>query len=194
MNRQTKSVRRITSKSQRLVPMGGDGDTLVKRLTFPAAGIVSSAGGVIALTTDDDSIVESAPASEWASFAARYQQYRVRAMRILAKPAVPVNTATVTHGEIYVSDFIGSSAPSSAAQVLSDERNKIFSTSKAFTYEVDWSRNPNAKLWNPTSASIPVANRFGIAYASNPNYAGLSASTTYFSFSYEWVVEFRGSQ
>jgi len=173
--------------------MGDAGDVIVKRMTFPDGPITTSAGGLIVTATISDSTVQSSPASEWASFAARYQQYRVRAMRLIAKACFPVNTSTITHGSLFLADYIGSSGPTTPAQVLSDERGKVVDTYKDFVYEVDWSRNPNAKLWNPTSAVIPVANTFGIAYASQATPV-LAAAANYFSATLEWLVEFRGSQ
>jgi hypothetical protein len=193
MKKTSKRVSRNTSNIGRLIPMGDAGDVIVKRMTFPAGGIQSNAAAVIPVTSFTTSGVESDPASEWASFSARYQQYRVRAVRLIGKAKLPVNTATALHGTFYVADFIGTATPSTAAQVLSDERCKVLATYKDFVYEVDWSRNPNARLWNPTSAAIPSANQYGIVWASNPNDT-LAVSISYFSTSFEWLVEFRGSQ
>jgi len=173
--------------------MGGAGDVIVKRMTLTGTLLTSTAGGVISTTLFPTSQVESAPAHEWASFAARYQQYRVRAIRLSGKAVLPVNTATVIHGALFMADYIGSSSPSSAAQVFSDERGKCVATCKDFVYEADWSRNPNAKLWNPTSAAVPTANLFGIAVASDASQT-LSVSTTYYVVEQEFVVELRGSQ
>jgi hypothetical protein len=176
------------------------GDILVKRLTYQAGTQSSTAGGVIAVTTAiGAALVQSAPAAEWASFAARFQQYRVRSVRLILEPAFPgsgtptvsVNTA---HSTLYVSDFIGTSAPTTAAQILSDEGAVILNTSKRVDFTVDWARNPNAKLWNPTSAALPAANSFSIAFASDSVAANLPASIVMYSTTVEWVVEFRGSQ
>jgi len=177
----------------------GDGDIIVKRMTLPGIIVSSTAGQVIAVNTaTDTTLVQSAPASEWASFAARYQQYRVRSVTMIMEPVfpgsgTPVGVAADGHGALYVSDFIGGSVPGSAAQVLSDEGAVCSGTSKRIVYTVDWARNPNAKLWNPTSAVIPTANSFGIAYASDTTTV-LVASTNYFVRTTLWEVEFRGSQ
>jgi hypothetical protein len=174
--------------------MSGAGDMIVKRMTFPVAStIATTGGGVISLDSISSATVEQNPASEWASFAARYQQYRVRAVKLIAKAMNPVQSSTVIHGALYVGDYIGSSTPSSIAQVLSDESAKVFNTYSDWTYEVDWSRNPNAKLWNPTSAVIPTANLFGITFGSQAVPA-LSATTNYFALTIEYLVELRGSQ
>jgi len=171
--------------------MGLDGDIIVKKLTLPGGVISSGAGGAIAVTTQPSGSVQSDPATEWASFAARYQQYRVRAFRIVNCPVNTVNTATINHGQLFISDSLGSSTPGSAAQILSDERAVIVSTAEKWVYVADWSRNPNAKLWNPTSAIIPTANTYSISLGST---ATLSVNTPYLNVSYEYMVEFRGSQ
>jgi len=162
-------------------------------MSFPVGTISSSAGGAIAVDTAlSSSYVQSAAATQWASFAARYQQYRVRAVKVTFKAKNPVQSATVIHGNIFFSDFIGSSTPSSAAQVLADERAKVFDTYSDIMYEADWSRNPNSRLWNPTSAAVPTANLFGVAFASGPG--ALSVSIGYFECTVEWLVELRGAQ
>jgi hypothetical protein len=171
-----------------------------KSFTLPSQSVATTAGNVIAVTTSvKASQVQSGPATEWASFAARYQQYRVKAVRVRMTPVYPVSGPPVAsgqtgHSQLYVGDYIGSSVPTTAAQVLSDERAIVVSTFKAFTYTVTSKRNPNALLWNPTTAAVPSANDFGIAWASSTVAALLCASTIYYAYDVEWVVEFRGSQ
>lgn len=169
------------------------GDQIVKRMTFPNFSLPTGAGTVIPVTSITSSEVQSIPASEWASFAARYQQYRVRAIRLRGKAVLPIQSATVNHGVLYRGDYIGASVPSTLAQVLSDENVKEVATCRDFTDIVTWGRNPNAKLWNPTSAAIPAANQFAwvCASASTP---ALTTATTYYGVVIEWEVEFRGSQ
>jgi len=176
------------------------GDILVKKLSFPNGAIASTAGGLIAVNTQfTAALVQSAPASEWASFAARYQQYRVRSVRLVLEPmfpgsGTPVALAQTGHGALFVSDFIGTAAPTTSAQILSDEGSVMINTSKKVDFTVDWARNPNAKLWNPTSAALPAANGYGIAFASDSVFASLVASAVYYTSIVEWIVEFRGSQ
>jgi len=177
------------------------GDQIVKKLTLPSLIVSTSAGAILALNTaTTSSLVQSNPATEWASFAARYQQYRVRQVRVRMMPVFPVNQGgaglgvNTGHSQLYVADYIGASVPASAAQVLSDERAVVVSTAKGFTFVSTWTKNPNAKLWNPTGAAIPAANVFGIAWASNTNATLMTASVPYFAYDVEWIVEFRGSQ
>jgi hypothetical protein len=176
----------------------GAGDIIVKRFTSPAVVVPTTAGSIVAVNTSIDSAqVQNLPATEWASFAARYQFYRVRSVKMIVFPVFPgAGSPTVGangHSVLLVGDYLGASVPASAAQILSDERCKMFSTSKVFTFTATWDRNPNARLWAPTNALIPTANQYGIAYAT-PTGTALPASTDLFSYILEWDVELRGSQ
>jgi hypothetical protein len=169
------------------------GDQIVKRMTLPDYVLATGAGTAIPVQGVTSAQVQSVPATEWASFAARYQQYRVRAIRVRGKAINPVQSATITHGVLFRGDYIGASLPGSAAQVLSDENVQEVTTCKDFSDVVTWVRNPNARLWNPTSAAIPAANSFAWVCASAPVPA-LATATTYYALVFEWEVEFRGSQ
>jgi hypothetical protein len=169
------------------------GDIITKRMTIPSQVIASAAGGSIAVKSYVSGLVQSTPASEWASFAARYQQYRVRRFRVVGKATHPtVDIVATSHSALYIGDYIGSATPASAAQVLSDESVKENATWQNFSYEATWARNPNAKLWNPTSAVIPTANEYSVVLASADS--TLAAAVTYYSAFIEFEVEFRGSQ
>jgi hypothetical protein len=169
------------------------GDQIVKRMTLSGQTFSTGAGTVLPIQAYTSAEVQSLPAAEWASFAARYQQYRVRAIRVRGKAINPVQTATVTHSVLYRGDYIGASAPGTAVQVLSDEEVQENCTCKDFSDIVTWKRNPNAKLWNPTSAAIPVANTFSWV-AATPTTPPLFTGTVYYALVVEWEVEFRGSQ
>lgn len=188
----------MTGKARRNKATRGDGDIISKRMTLPGGQIASTAGGIIAFgVTATAAFVQSVPASEWASFAARYQQFRVRSLTLILEPRFPASgtpiTAVGSHGALYVADFIGASVPASAAQLLSDEAAVVTNTSKKVVFTVDWMRNPNARLWNPTGAALPVANSYGIALAGNPA-STLAVSTAFYDSTIMWEVEFRGSQ
>jgi hypothetical protein len=169
------------------------GDQIVKRMTFAYGAWATGAGTVLPVIYIRSQDVQTNPATEWSSFAARYQQYRVRAVRVTGKATQPVQTATVTHSTVYRGDYIGTSAPTTAAQVLSDENVRMVGTDRDFSDVVTWARNPNAKLWNPTSTFIPSANIFAWVGASQ-TVPALATATTYYSLTVEWEVEFRGSQ
>jgi len=107
------------------------GDQIVKRITFGGSALATGAGTAIPVTAVSTAAVTGG--AEWASFAARYQQYRVRAMRITGKATQPVQTAALAHSVLYRGDFIGSSTPGSVAQVLSDESVRQCATHADFT-------------------------------------------------------------
>jgi len=195
MNNKGNNRRRGSSKNKphRAFSIEKAGDQIVKRMTLPGQALTSSAGGAIQVTAYSSGLVQSSPATEWASFAARYQQYRVRAIRVSGKATQPIQTATVFHSVLYRGDYIGASAPATAAQVLSDENVRTNATDKDFRDVVTWKRNPNAKLWAPTNAIIPAQNQFAWVCASATTPA-LAAATTYYAVVVEWEVEFRGSQ
>jgi hypothetical protein len=90
-------------------------------------------------------------------------------------------------------DYLGASGPASAAQVYSDEHVRECGTYRDFTYTATWKRNPNALLWNPSNAGIPLANRYAVVVAS-PATPPVTTATTYYAVTLEWEVEFRGSQ
>jgi len=169
------------------------GDQIVKRLTLQSTVLATGAGTTLGINAVSSGGCQSLPAAEFASFAARYQQYRVRAIRVTGKAINPVQTATTFHGVLYRGDYIGASNPATAAQVFSDEKVKSCATCKDFKDVVTWDRNPNAKLWNPTSAIIPTPNLFTWVAASAPTPA-LTTALTYYALAIEWEVEFRGSQ
>lgn len=191
------SSKKISSRRGSHIPrhvsIGNAGDQIVKRMTLSGSTAATGAGTVITITPIKSSDCYTYPASEWASFAARYQQYRVRAFRVTGKATQPIQTSSVTHSVMFVGDFIGSSTPTTAAQVLSDEMVMLRDTHSDFVYEATWDKNPNAKLWNPTSAVIPVANTFNVVYCT-PATPPLTTATTYYAIVVEWEVEFRGSQ
>jgi len=188
-----RSKGRNPQKTRRPFSIENAGDQIVKRMTLGSLTLATGAGTAIPVTVITSLQVQSAPATESASFAARYQQYRVRAIRLRGKAINPIQSTTVVHSVLYRGDYIGVSEPSGAAQVLSDENVKEVATCLDFTDVVTWSRNPNAKLWNPTSAAIPSQNSFAWVAAS-PTTPVLTTATTYYALTVEWEVEFRGSQ
>jgi len=183
-------VRTKKSKSSRLPA----GDTLTKCLSYPNVSVSTNAAGFVPVTTLNCTLVENAPATEWASFAARYQQYRVKSFTVFYTPAYPADfPAPGLHLQLYWADFIGASAPTSVAQVLADERSVIHGTFQSIVFKTTWDKNPNAKLWNPTTAIVPIANSFGVSFCSSVA-AATVVSAFVGSLAYEWEVEFRGAQ
>ncbi len=184
---------RRTSPNTRNGFSNSAGDIVRKRLTFTGNLLATGGGTSIPISSVSSGSVEALPALEWTSFAARYQQYRVRAIRVTGLSTQPIQTATVSHSSLYRGDYLGSAAPSSQAEVFADENVLTCSTHTSFQDVVNWNKNPNAKLWNPTSAAIPTANLFSWVAAS-ATVPALTTATTYYSLLVEWDVEFRGSQ
>jgi len=175
-----------------------DGDVIFKTLTKPTT-VSTGAGGLVAITSFTSSSVQSIPATEWASFAARYQAFRVKAIRLRFVPnwpagvpaAGPLGNVNLNPG-VAIADQLVSNTPASFAQILSDERSLEFNSfEKSINYDASWSRNPNAKLWNPTSAAIPAANQYQITFATQ---SATEANVQLFDLFVEWDIEFRGSQ
>lgn len=197
-SRGSKRGRRLQGTDRRIVAMVPKllGDQITKRMTLPLQNVTTSAGGIVTVNFISSAAVQTAPASEWASFSARYQQYRVVNMRFILDPCFPVNTGLTSvtgHSQLYFADFIGTAAAGSAAAVISDERMKPFTSSKRIDFSANWLRNPNAKLWNPTTAAIPGANTYSIVYCSSAT-ATMAVSQIYLVGIIEFIVEFRGSQ
>jgi len=114
-------------------------------------------------------------------------------MRVIGKALLPVNTTAKTHSVLFRAEYIGTSEPSTVAQLLADENAKVCSTAQNFEDVVTWDRNPNAKLWNPTSAGVPSANLMSWVCATYAATA-LTTATQYYQLVLEWEVEFRGAQ
>lgn len=199
MNKNPSKNQKRSNKSQidRFVTSPNMGDIIRKRMTIANGSIATTAGGIIALATFSSALVQSAPASEWASFAARYQQFRVLAMRFKGEPSLKVNAVNTATNHlllaVYSGDFIGTQVPATAAQVFSDENAKQTSAGNELIITASAQRNPNAMLWNPTNAALPAANAIGVALASNTTAIG-PGSLSAFQYVLEFQVEFRGSQ
>jgi hypothetical protein len=183
-------VIRFPRFSRTLAPKG---DVITKRLTTTQQ-LSSSAGGVIPVVSYTAAQVQSDPASEWASFAARYQQFRVKGISITLMPYYSVYrySGGAACPNLAIGDYLGSAAPTTLQQVLSDENTVLCNGNRVFTHTINWVRNPNAKLWNPTSAALPTANSYAICLASLNNV--LENNAAFFSVVVEWDVEFRGVQ
>jgi hypothetical protein len=166
------------------------GDHIVKRCSATAT-LATGGGTAIPLTSQLSG--DASSSSEFASFAARYLQYRVRRLRITGKATQPVQTATVTHSALVRGNFVGATAPASTASIVSSESFKSNGTHSDFEHVVTWDGIPDAKLWQPTSAAIPAADQFGIVFASIASPA-MTTATTYYVLFAEWEVEFRGTK
>lgn len=181
-------VNRALSRATRSL----QGGSIVKRMTAVVA-VATTAGGVVSLQLSSTSV--NSTASEWASFAARYIDYRVLKMKVSYLPIRVVNTQngatalSLVPGGVVAADPSGSAFPTTLATGWVLEASKLHQLSKSWSYAVRASQEEHM-IFNPTSASIPAANRFAIVGI----FGGGDASTTYGNFFYEWWTEFRGSQ
>jgi len=174
----------------------GDGDMILKRLTIGGIKMNSGVGGTL-LGGTETAQVQTVPAFGWSSYAARFQQYRVRAIRITGKALLPVNanngSVIVLHDALYRADYSSGAVPVSPAQVLADEKSRISTTCKDFVDVVTWEQNPNAKLWTLTANPIPTAQEFAWT-CMNSQALVLSPSLNYYLLTFEFDVQFRGAQ
>jgi len=171
----------------------GAGDIVRKRITSAIAASSTGAGTTIPVTSINSDLARTT-GTEFASFASRYQEFRVMAIRVTFLPRYNVSdlSGALPLGAFLVGDYIAGNTPISANQLLSDERSVSHTTASLFSYEVTWSGNPNAKLWNATNVAIPTANLYSVVYGSIISV--LLTGTVYYNLIIEWIVEFRGSQ
>jgi len=172
-------------------------NTFERVLTNPNYGLITtSAAGLVTPVYISSGFVFSSPAQEWATLSARYQQYRVKWVRVhfIATHPATVPTATVggDHGMLLVGENEENVAATSGSFVMANHGRMVVPTYRSFIKKVTWANNSDAKLWNSTAAAIPVANSFGVQYGM-PTFAAnaVIASTTYYSIAVEWCVEFR---
>lgn len=165
------------------------GASTVKRMTLTAA-FTSSAGGVVDISASS-SDVQSSPATEWASFAARFLDYRVLKVKVSWEPAVRVNLAAIFNAQgVVARDPSGAFA--TAGGVLATwalESAKPVNFYKSFSHTIVASEEEHM-LFNPTSAVIPASNRFKLCIIGTAATVSTAVGRVY----YEWIVEFRGSQ
>jgi len=183
-------VVRFSRVDRPLVPKG---DMITKRLTQFNVLSTVGAGGGIPVTSFTTAQVQSIAAYEWASFAARYQQFRVKSTSLIIMPYFNVSYegSASAMACLAIGDYIGTAVPANNSQVIADENTVFRILDKVTVHTVTWARNPNAKLWNPTSAALPAANSYAICLVS---LNVLPNTTAYFTYIQEWQVEFRGAQ
>jgi hypothetical protein len=198
----TKAMVRKPRQNSNQIPryISGVHDILCKRMTVGSQVLTTSAFGIIPVTTNLQSDQCSQfPSTEWASYAARFQQYRVRRMRLHFDPCLNVNSVAGVASlnllsVLYFSDFDSTSIPTSAAQIIADAKFRKYSTCKSFTFTSNAERNPNAKLWSPTNAAIPALSRFGIAFCSHTNVNLLPINTIIYTYLMDFEVELQHPQ
>jgi hypothetical protein len=192
-NKKRNNKKQQTPRVSRIRSIEFGADTLVRRFTIGSQVVSTNGFGIVPVTTNFQSDQCSQfPSSEWASYAARFGQYRVLKFSMHLRPTMPVNSgviATNLLSSMYFSDFMSTTIPTTAVGIVSDRSFREFSTGRAIVYQTTWARNPNAKLWTPTSTAIPATSRYGIAYCSHPNVNLLPVNQILFTLYLEFEVE-----
>ncbi len=157
----------------------------------------TSVGGYIPATqmTSDSARL----ANDWSSFASRFTQFRVRAIKCTLIPCVDITTAvnvgggavTPHPGPLMFGKYMEGTGYVNAAALASGANRKIFNGREMLIeYEVTWDGVPEAKLWASTGAAIPTAQLYGIQFQDFANGPTSAASTVYYRWLQEYLVEF----
>lgn len=156
----------------------------------PAAGGSWNGTGVI-------STAGASSTTEWGSFAARYSEARVVAIKAHFVPTYPVGYVAASSGSTaYVSgrlaigtDRSGAyTAPTSIQSALSLQNSRLVATHEPFVYEVR-ATDLEDQLFTSTTAAVPAYYR--MLFGTDNTIAG-SANTVYNIF-VEYMVQFRGA-
>jgi hypothetical protein len=148
-------------------------------------------GNVIGLQFSSSGVTS---ATEFGSLAARYQEYRVLAMRVKWRPRFGQanESCAVVESGMPVGCTYTNTAPTTVAGILASDGFRVSnSVQKHLDMEVGWEMNPNAKLWTQSvGAAIPVLNSYGISIrhpGSCPaNLNGVVAVDAYVEYDVEW--------
>lgn len=135
----------------------------------------------------------SAVGSDWASYAAIYDEFRVVGIKITLVPSQQGSVTAINAPVIIVYDNDDSNVLTSYNAALEYDTHKVLSSiwyqRSGSAYSSMWLRptsgNNTAILWS--DVGTPVATGSVKFYAT-----GLTASTTYFGITVEHYVEFRG--
>jgi len=191
--KKTQSRQRTQVRLMKSIPTIVDG--LLVKMVLANQTITTSAFGIVNVTTNWQSDQCSQfPSGSWASYAARFGQYRVHAMALHLHPTMNVNAgviATNLLSTMHISDFISTVIPTTASGIVGDSSWREISTAKPIHFRTTWERNTNAKLWSPTNAAIPIDRRFGIAFCSHTNVNLLPVNTIIYTLSADFLVEFK---
>jgi hypothetical protein len=194
-NNKKQRKQQTRNKSGKIRSLEYRSDTLVRRMSTTRL-VSTTAGSIVAVTTDIQSdFCFSFPSTEWASYAARFGQYRTIAMTVTFFPCdtTPPGGVNTSASMFIVSDFIVTTVPTTVSGLIADRSSKCVSTTRQFKYKSTWNRFPNARLWTPTSTAIPAANRYGIAYATYSNATVLTPAAPLYVVLIEHEVEFSES-
>ncbi len=147
---------------------------------------VSSSNGVGTLATE--LTFNPNTTVEWASFAARYREYRVLGVRVHFEPIVKVNTTGVIGGPCVVATNKAGAlgTPTGHNQVFALAKSKVFSTYKTLIYEIRADDYTDLDVGDTSSPSSEFSLLlYGDAF---------TVSTQFFRIYILWVVQFSSVQ
>jgi len=184
------------SVDRKMDNLNAAGKVFTKRLTLQSV-LATSAGGFIPATqiTSDG----CRGALEWGSEAARFTQFRVKAIRVRLIPIVDQTTAVTVGGGAVTPHPTGlcfaqygeGLGYANYAGVYAGAGSKLFNGSeKIIEYAFDWRSFPDAKLFSATNAAIPTSQIFGVQFQDSGVAPASAVSTTYYRIYTDWEVEF----
>lgn len=125
---------------------------------------------------------------QWASYAARFREYRVLAVELNWVPYHVVNTTSIVVGPIVVATNKAGTlgTPTSKTQVSALANSRYEHTARRFSYVI---RPDDYTDLDVGSTASPSSEFSFLMYGD-----GLSVSTTYGTYFITWVVQFSGIQ
>ncbi len=126
--------------------------------------------------------------NEWASFSARYREYRVLGVRVHFEPVLKVNTTTVAGGPLVIATNKGGAlgTPTSHVQVYSLAKSRVFSTYKTLVYDV----RPDDYTDLDIGATASPSSEFSVLLYGD----SFTNSIAFFRIYILWVVQFSSVQ
>lgn len=161
---------------------------LTKRIVTASTLSTNGAGLIVATTIANSNGVSVL--GDFASLAAIYSNYRVKAIKVTAKPFVNAyTTTTYVTPMIAVIPFRSGLVPSTFPSFIESSEVRLISGYDGGVFETSSKGYPDGQLWNPTNAVISTADSFGIA-AMGQNYVAGSVSTYVWMLVTEYLCEF----
>ncbi len=158
---------------------------LIELVNLHSSTTTSSSGvGVMAseLTFNPNTTIE------WASWAARFREYRVLAVRIEYMPYSVVNLSTIAGAPLFVAENKAAAigTPTSYNQILSLARSRVFHVFKPWSYVIRADDYTDLDMGGTASPS----SEFSLLFFAD----SLSNSILYGRLALTWVVQFSTTQ
>lgn len=167
------------------------GATIMTRRLTSLGTVVTSVGGLIALTTLASSSAVSS-ATDFASMANLFVAYRVKALRVRLFPVFVANIAGVAPPPCQLCADVYSSGLSvtTYANMLDSAACQLWSGYSPKTLAANWDGLPDAHLWTPNNAAITANEAYGILLIGASGNTASQVSTTYYTYVVEYEAEF----